>query len=695
MEPTSSPTGGARPRRQFSARPPRRDNTASAHRGPRPSVDGAGASPRPRRTFADGDRTPRPARGAFPRRRDGVAGEHTHAGTRPTAGGSHSSIRLTHSDEPRRRARSQARPRRTMTSPALVQRALPEFRKSMISPVTDPDIVRIVAVSGAEEVGRNMYFYEDKDDIVIFDCGLQFVSPEQKAPGVNYILPNTQYLEEHKDKIRALVITHGHLDHIGGIQFVIERLGYPPIYTQYLTSLLIMKRHEEFPHLEPLNIQVVKEGESFTVGNNLKVKTFPVTHSIPDAMGVMVKSKYGNVVFTGDVRLDHDGAEVVGPEKAVWEKVGTEENLILIADSTNCDRPGFSQPESIVFDNLRKYIRETKGRLIIGTFASQFERLMSIIRACEEYGRVIVPEGRSIKTNVDIAIKAGLLEVSPGIIVSAPEAERYPREKIVILATGAQGEEFAAMSRIATGEHKFFRMDQYDTVILSSSVIPGNELSVQSLKDKIFRNNTRVITYQGDNVHSSGHGYSGEMNWIRRAVKPKFLMPIHGNHFHLKSHMFAAVQDGYVRENVVVPDNGSVIEIYKGEVMRVLPDKMPNEQLTVDGLSVGIRQEVVLRDRLALSNDGMFVIVASLDTRSGKLRKSPDIISRGFVYLRENQQLLNDARMMVKRQIEQSVSNSRNVDLDVLKDEVTDAVTKFLLQRTNKTPIVIPVIIGF
>ena len=226
------------------------------------------------------------------------------------------------------------------------------------------------------------------------------------------------------------------------------------------------------------------------MGNKLKVQTFPVTHSIPDAMGVMVKSKYGNVVFTGDVRLDHDGSEVVGPEKEVWEKVGKEDNLVLIADSTNCDRPGFSQPESIVFDNLRKYIRETKGRLIIGTFASQFERLMSIIRACEEYGRVIVPEGRSIKTNVDIAIKAGLLDVSPGIIVSAPEAERYPREKIVILATGAQGEEFAAMSRIATGEHKFFRMDQYDTVILSSSVIPGNELSVQALKDKIFRNNT-------------------------------------------------------------------------------------------------------------------------------------------------------------------------------------------------------------
>ena len=244
MEPTSTGgTGNPRPRRTFSARPRREFSASRPPRAPRPAgAEGSVDTPRPRRAFVEGENRPRRV---HMRRGDGTQGDRPRTDARPA--GAHSSIRLTHSDEPRRRARSQARPRRAMTSPALVQRALPEFRKSMIGPVTDPDIVRIVAVSGAEEVGRNMYFYEDKDDIVIFDCGLQFVSPEQKAPGVNYILPNTQYLEEHKDKIRAMVITHGHLDHIGGIQFVIERLGYPPIYTQYLTSLLILKRHEEFP----------------------------------------------------------------------------------------------------------------------------------------------------------------------------------------------------------------------------------------------------------------------------------------------------------------------------------------------------------------------------------------------------------------------------------------------------------------
>ena len=695
MEPSSSP----RPQRTFTNYGPRRsqaaDNARNAYRAatgsaraprvehsaPRAKADVPHSSERAERAVRHESTAPR--RPYAPRRTDVAA---------PTAG---RGIRFVHSEEPRKRVRTQARQRRSTTSPALVQRPNTDIRPIAVQPVTDPDIVRIGVVSGAEGIGRNMYFYEDKDNIVIFDCGLQFVSPLHNAPGVNFILPNTQYLEANKHKIRGMFITHGHLDHIGGIQFLIERLGYPRIYTQYLTSLLILKRHEEYPHLDPLDMQVIKEGESITFSTGLKVKSFPVTHSIPDAMGLMVETPWGNVVFTGDVRLDHKDEEVVGEEKRYWESVGAQKNLIMLADSTNCDRHGFSQPEGIVFENLRKYIRDTKGRLVIGTFASQFERLTSIVNSCKEFGRVIVPEGRSIKTNLDIAIKAGIIEVPAGLIVSAPEAEKYPREKIVILATGAQGEEFAAMSRIATGDHKFFKLDQYDTVLLSSSVIPGNELAVQSLKDKIFRNNSRVVTYQGDNIHASGHGYSGEMNWIRRTVAPKFLMPIHGNHFHLKSHMYAAIADGFTRENVVVPDNGSVIEIYKGEMLRVLPDKMPNEDLTVDGLSVGLRQEVVLRDRIALSNDGMFVVVASLDTRTGKLRKSPDIISRGFIYLRENQQLLNDARTMVRDQIERSTANSRHIDLDVLRDEVTDSLTKFLLQQTNKTPIVIPVIIGF
>lgn len=597
----------------------------------------------------------------------------------------------------RPRSRAVARPRRSSTTPALEQRiALGGVDQLVVQPVTDPETVRFAVVAGAEEVGRNMYFYEDSNDIVIFDCGLQFVSPEQKAPGVQYILPNTQYLEAHKDKIRAIVVTHGHLDHIGGIQFIAQRLNNPPIYTQYLSSLLILKRQEEFPHLEPLTLNVVKEGESFKLGEHgLTIETFAVTHSIPDAMGIKVKTKYGNIIFTGDVRLDHKDEDVVGPEKTMWKKIAEEHTLALIADSTNADRPGFSMPESIVHDNLERLIRSATGRLVIGTFASQFERLMTIIRTCEELGKIVVPEGRSIKTNIDIALKAGLLKVKPGTIVSAPESERYPVDRIVVLATGAQGEEFAALSRMATGEHKYFKLGDRDTLILSSSVIPGNELAVQALKDKVFRNNTRVITYQGATIHSSGHGYAGELGWIRRTLNPQFLIPIHGNHYFLKSHMYSAIDDGFPRERVVVPDNGSVIEFYKGEIVRVLPDKLPSAQLTVDGLSVGVRQEIVLRDRMALGESGMFIVFATINVATGKLRKSPDIISRGFVYLRENQQLLAEARTLVRRHIEHATGTSRNYNIDALKDEITDLLTKFLLQRTNKTPMVIPVIVSF
>src|SRR3989338_1272197 len=631
-------------------------------------MEPSSSSPRPRRTFTN----------FRPRRTEGgVDASHT-----PARAASHRPERRAGAGSyVPRRASSDARPSRQHTRPIEGGDASrrPYVRKESFAPRKED--------GAAAPSGRSIRFVHSEEPRKRVRAQARQRSSTTSPALVQRVATDVRPLDVQPVTDPDLVRN--------GVVSGAEGLGYPPIYTQYLTSLLILKRHEEYPHLDPLNIQVIKEGESVTFETGIKVKTFPVTHSIPDAMGVMVETKWGNVVFTGDVRLDHKGEEVVGEEKRYWELVGAQKNLILIADSTNCDRPGFSQPEGVVFENLRKYIRDTKGRLGIGTFASQFDRLTSIINSCLEFGRIIVPEGRSIKTNIDIAIKAGLIKVPAGLIVSAPEADKYPRDKVVILATGAQGEEFAAMSRIATGEHKFFKLDQYDTVLLSSSVIPGNELAVQSLKDKIFRNNSRVVTYQGDNIHASGHGYSGEMNWIRRTVGPKFLMPIHGNHFHLKSHMYAAIADGFPRENVVVPDNGSVIEIYKGEMLRVLPEKMPNEDLTVDGLSVGLRQEVVLRDRIALSNDGMFVVVASLDTRTGKLRKSPDIISRGFIYLRENQQLLNDARTMVRTQIEESTANSRHIDLDVLRDEVTDALTKFLLQQTNKTPIVIPVIIGF
>lgn len=585
--------------------------------------------------------------------------------------------------------------RKPMTNPALTHRLNLTDEKSPILPdILDEDTVRIIPVSGVEEIGRNMNIIETKDDIIVIDAGFQFVSEESNAPGINYILPNTQYLEERKHKIRALVVTHGHLDHIGGIPFIMERIGNPPIYTQYLTSLMILKRQDEFPHLDPVNMNIIKEGESFTVGK-IKVRTFPVTHSIPDAMGLAIETKHGDIVVTGDIKVVTDEAgQVVIEEKKAWEEVGTHNNIAMLCDSTNADRSGFSASELKVYQTLDEIIRTTRGRLIIGTFASQFDRLVSVIKSCEAMGKKVVMEGRSIKTNIDIAIQAKLLEVDPKTFIGTNDIPDYPADKIVILSTGAQGEEFAALMRMATGKHKGIVLNERDTIVLSSSVIPGNEIAVQKLKDNIYRQNVRVINYQGSHVHSSGHGNAGDLIWVHQAVKPRFLIPVHGHHYHVKSHMFAAVENGFPRENIVVPDNGTIIDIKNGTELIRHKVKIPTELLMVDGFTVGTKQEVVLRDRLSLAQDGMFVIIATVNSKTGKLRKSPDIISRGFVYLRENQQLLSEARVLIKKTIEQRTERMNPIDLDYVKDELTDVVSGFLMQKTQKSPMVIPVLIG-
>lgn len=617
----------------------------------------------------------------------------TTSSTNPTTGGIKRTA-TTNNKQKRTGRNSKHGGRRPMTSPALSHRMTITDEKNPIIPeILDDDTVRIITVSGVEEIGRNMNIIETKDDILIVDAGFQFVSEGSNAPGINYILPNTQYLEERKHKIRALIITHGHLDHIGGIPFIMERIGNPPVYTQYLTSLMILKRQEEFPHLDPINMQIVKEGESFTVGK-IKVRTFPVTHSIPDAMGLAVETKHGDIVVTGDIKIVTEDGKVVVEERNVWEEVGSHNNIALLCDSTNADRSGFSAPEARVFLTLDEIIRTASGRIIIGTFASQFDRLVSIIKSCEAAGKKVVMEGRSIKVNIDIAITAKLIEVKPDTFINTNDMADYPADKIVILSTGAQGEEFAALMRMATDKHKSIILNERDTLVLSSSVIPGNEIAVQKLKDNIYRHNVKVINYQGSHVHSSGHGNAGDLVWVHQTVKPRFLIPVHGHHYHLKSHMFAAIENGFPRENIAVPDNGTIIDIKNGTEMIRQKVKIPTELVMVDGFTVGVRQEVVLRDRISLSTDGMFVIIATVNSKTGKLRKSPDIISRGFVYLRENQQLLSEARVLIKRTIENNTERMNPIDLDLVKDELTDVVSGFLMQKTQKSPMVIPVLIG-
>ena len=552
--------------------------------------------------------------------------------------------------------------------------------------------VRIIPLGGVEEVGRNMTVVEANGDIFVFDAGFQFVS-EDGSPGVDYILPNTRYLEKNKERVRGVIITHGHLDHIGGIPFVLPRFGNPPIYTQALTAIMIAKRQEEYPDVPKPEIITVEVGQSMTIGNT-KIKFFPVTHSIPDSMGVSLETPYGNVVVSGDLKLDHDEGVPSERERRVWGELGKDKNLFFIADSTNAEKDGFSIPEKRVNQTLEDIVKTVNGRLIIGTFASQFERMVKIIEIAEKLGKKVVTEGRSIRTNLEIAEKTGLLKIDKGTLIPSQAIGDYPPDKIVILSTGAQGEEFAALMRIATKQHKSIFLSERDTIVLSSSVIPGNELNVQKLKDNLYRHGVTLIHYRSSDVHSTGHGNTGELVWMNKQINARYFMPAYGYHSMLRCHAKAVEQSGFPRERIIIPDNGTIIDIVDGETLNVHKQKVPSSQMVVDGFTIGDMQEVVIRDRQMLAKDGMFVIIASINLKTGKLRKSPDIISRGFIYLRESQDLLNQARLLIKKTVEDSTRNMNPIDLDYVKNNLTDTMTGFLFTRTNKAPMVIPVLIG-
>ncbi len=552
--------------------------------------------------------------------------------------------------------------------------------------------IRIVPLGGVEEIGRNMTAVEFGDDIIVIDCGFQF--REDDTPGIDYILPNTKYLEDRRDRIRGMFITHGHLDHIGGIPYIIDRLGYPPIYTRRLTGVMIRKRQEEFPNLKPLQINEVEKEDTIRAGH-LKVKFFAVSHTIPDAMGIIIETPHGLLVFTGDLRLDHvDGVPVEAEEKE-FAYFADKKVLFLAADSTNCEKPGFSIPERRVQKNLDDIITGATGRLIIGTFSSQLERIMRMLETAERAGKKVLVEGRSMKVNVEIVKHLGMLKVAEKTFITSEQLSHTPDSKTVILATGAQGDEFAALMRIAMKTHKYVKIQKGDTVVLSSSIVPGNERAVQKLKDNLSRQGAKIVHRETMDVHASGHANRDETFWIHQKINPKFFMPMHGYHYMLRVHGDIAKACGRSEDEVIIPDNGAVIEIQdQGQKIVRLKENAPSGLRLVDGFSVGDIQEVVIRDRTVLAAEGMFVIIATVNPKNGRLRKSPDIISRGFVYLRESQELLQQARIIVKKTIEDTAKNQQPVNFDYVKTAVTDTVARFLFEKTNKRPIVIPVILG-
>ncbi len=572
-------------------------------------------------------------------------------------------------------------------------RPLVNTKGDEVIPTLAPDSIRIIPLGGVEEIGRNMTAIEYGDDIVVVDIGFQF--KDENTPGIDYILPNTRYLEERQNKIRAVLITHGHLDHIGGIPYIMPRIGNPPLYTRLLTSILIQKRQEEFQHVPKLDIKVVEKEEMLTLGK-LKVKFFAVTHTIPDAMGIIIQTPYGSIVHTGDLKLDHIDGVPTTEEEAEYDRAFKNENvLLLMADSTNVENPGFSIPEKVVHKNIEEIIKNVQGRLIIATFSSLLERLLKIIDFAEKYGKKVVVEGRSMKSNIEICKHLGLMKAKNETMISSDDMESYPPDRIVILATGAQGDEFAAMMRMSNKTHAKIRITPRDTIMLSSSVIPGNERAVQKLKDNLSRQGAKIIHYRIADVHSSGHANRDETAWIHRKIHPKFFIPLHGYHYMLRVHgEIAKEANGLKDDAVIIPDNSSIIEIQNGGTKIVkLKEKAASGLVLVDGFSVGDVQDVVIRDRQMLAQDGIFIVFGIINATNGKLKKSPDIISRGFVYLRESQELLHEVRILIKDTIEKSTRGQNPINVDFVKDNIADAVSKFLLTKTAKRPMVIPVIL--
>lgn len=563
--------------------------------------------------------------------------------------------------------------------------------------IPDPEagVIRVIPLGGVEEIGKNMTAIEIDNDIIIIDAGMHFSNEE--TPGVDYVIPNTTYLEERKEKIRALIITHGHLDHIGGVPLVLSRIGNPPVYSRNLSILLMRKRQAEFPQLPAMKEHIIEKDEVITCGK-IKVRFFGVTHTVPDSVGIIIETKHGLIVNPGDYKLDQiDGIATAEEEKeySIFDKAKV---LLLMTDSTNIENEGFALPEIKVHQGLENLIKKINGRIIIAAFASHITRLAYVVKIAETLGKKIALDGRSMKTNIEVAIEAKLFQPKKGTIIPIEEVNNYPPNKVVVLMTGAQGEEFAALGRAANKSNAKFSLHKDDTIILSASIVPGNELHVQKMKDGLTRQGVKIISYRTpgeDFVHATGHGNQEDIKWLHRKTHPKFFIPIHGWHSMLIRHKELAVELGMSEENIVVPDNGSIIEISSdGGKITMRKEKAPSAPMMVDGLAISDIQDVVIRDRQMLAQDGMFVIIALIDQKTGKLKKSPDLISRGFVYLKENQELLRQVRIIIKKGVEDGYIKTNSTDLDYIKANLGETVSKFLYQKTAKRPLVIPVVLS-
>jgi len=550
--------------------------------------------------------------------------------------------------------------------------------------------LRIIPLGGCEEVGKNMTVYEYGNDIVILDMGLMF--PEEDMPGIDYVIPNIEYLRGKEKNIRAVVFSHGHLDHIGAAAILLNKLGNPQIIGRPLTLEMVKHRVEDLHRgsskkLKTLYVQDINQKiklGAFTLG------FFQVDHTIMDAVGVILQTPSATVIHPGDWTIEKNPIGRKTIDYTHLSRLPRPTILMLEAlGSTNSKEP---VTEEEMLKNLYSLMEKAPGRTIIATFSSQIERIKQIMEFATRTNRKVALDGFSMKLNIELATKLGYIKIPKGVIITTDKAHNYPDNKMIIVCTGAQGEEMAALPRIVAGNHKHIKIKKEDTVIFSSSVIPGNERTVQRLKDNLYRQSDYVYHSDIIDVHMSGHGNIEGIKQMLREISPDYFTPVYGNHYMLKEAAKIAREINFRKDRIFVPDNGSIIR-FTNQSAEILKEKVPSNYIFVDGLGVGDVGEIVLRDRQMLSEDGMFVIVAVIDRKTGRVMGSPDIISRGFVYLRESKDLLSQTRKKVIEIVDKSAGHNGAVNWTYVKDEIRNKVGDFLHTKTSRRPMILPVVI--
>ena len=545
--------------------------------------------------------------------------------------------------------------------------------------------VKIIPLGGVNEIGKNLTAIEYKNDIVVIDCGLKF--PDEDMFGIDLVIPDITYLIKNKEKVSGIFLTHGHEDHIGALQYVLKQLNVP-VYGTKLTLGIVETKLKEHGLLSSTELIRVKPRDVIRL-NSVSVEFIKTNHSIADSVAIAVHTPLGVVLHTGDFKIDYTPIDGELMDFARFAELGKKGVLVMMADSTNVEKQGYTKSERIVGESLTRIFGKTKGRIIIATFASNIHRIQQIIDAATVYGRKVAVSGRSMENIINVAIELGYIEVAENTLVPIDAINKYNNDQIVIITTGSQGEPMSALSRMASAEHKKVNIVEGDTIIISATPIPGNEKLVSKIVNQLFKKGAEVIYGSAENIHVSGHACQEELKLMQTLIKPKNFIPVHGEYRHLKQHGELAIKLGLNPKNVVIPEVGNIIEVNRSGIRK--SGTVISGQIFVDGLGVGDVGNIVLRDRKHLSQDGILTVVVTLSKDNKTIVAGPDIISRGFVYVRESEGLIDEAREIVRNTLLEC--EEKNItDWATLKSNVRDELRSYLYEKTKRKPMILPII---